>query len=183
MRSSARGARRPTHVALHANPFAAECHVRALGIGENAGPALAHLFPSHQQIPTRLHALNGFIVSPQGFHLSNVERFEGGVKAAISGANGRFGCDFRLNGLHRHSGDEITARRNCSAHYTPEACATTGPFRPQSADHLERPRNRAYPRHVSVPKHPGEKIFGPLCRSQLVWRSVRMLRRLASQRV
>ena len=86
-RCHTRGARDPADVALHADPFAAERDPHALGIGENTFPPLAHLFPTEQQIPSGMHALDRVIMRPHVFHLRKVQRFKRGVEAMVRFSN------------------------------------------------------------------------------------------------
>lgn len=97
------GAGHPADLAFDAHPDGAEGDAHALGIGENARPASAHLVPAKQQLPAGLHAFDGVIVGPDGFHLRNVERLEGRVETLIRSANFFFGCLLLWRGLCGHS--------------------------------------------------------------------------------
>jgi hypothetical protein len=88
------GAGHPAGVAFDVNHHCAERDFRATRVGENSYPAFANLGPSEKQIPSGMDALHPIIVSPDFVHLSDIERFESRVVAAIRVAQRHIG---RLN--------------------------------------------------------------------------------------
>src|SRR5229473_2519934 len=96
------GAGHPANSALDADPDGAEGDAHALGIGENARPASAHLVPAKQQFPAGLHTFDRVVVRPDRFHLRDVERFEGSIETLIRGPDFLFGSLLLRRGLCGH---------------------------------------------------------------------------------
>jgi hypothetical protein len=65
-------------------------------------PSDASFVPSEQKLPTGMHALHFVVVCPDGFHLSEVKRFEGGIKPGVCGAKSVFGSLLLRRCLGRH---------------------------------------------------------------------------------
>src|ERR1700722_13312979 len=61
-----------------------------------------HFFPAEQKFPARVDTLDFFIVGPHGFHLSEIERFKGGIKARVRETESVFWSLFVLRGLGGH---------------------------------------------------------------------------------
>ena len=96
------GASDPTNVALDAHPDGAQGDANSPRVGKKPGPTVVHFFPAEQKFPAGMDALDFLIVGPHSFHLSEVERFKGSIKARIRGAESVFWCLFLLRGLGGH---------------------------------------------------------------------------------
>ena len=96
------GAGYPSDASFDADPDGTESDADAARVGEKTNPAFAHFVPSKQKFPAGVDALHFVIVSPDGFHLSEVKRFEGGIKPGVCGAKSVFGSLLLRRGLRRH---------------------------------------------------------------------------------
>ena len=84
------GAGYPADAAFNAEPDRTESHANAPRVCEKSGPAIAHFVPSKQKLPAGMNAFHFVVVSPDSFHLSDVQRFEGGIKPCVCGTKGIF---------------------------------------------------------------------------------------------
>jgi hypothetical protein len=96
------GAGYPSDASFDAYPDGTQSDADAARVGEKANPAFAHFVPSEQKLPTGMHALHFVVVCPDGFHLSEVKRFEGGIKPGVCGAKSVFGSLLLRRCLGRH---------------------------------------------------------------------------------
>jgi hypothetical protein len=85
------GASYPSDTAFDAYPDRTQCYADSAGVGEEPDPTLAHFVPSKQKFPAGMNAFHFLVVGPDGFHLSEIQRFEGGIKPGICGAKSVFG--------------------------------------------------------------------------------------------
>src|ERR1700722_11393127 len=122
------GARDPSNVAFDAHPDGTQGDANAARVGEKPGPAVMHFFPAEQKFPARVDTLDFFIVGPDSFHLSEVERFKGGIKARVRGTESVFWCLFLLRGLGGHCEDGLGSKFNSNLSQRSDR----GPARPSA---------------------------------------------------
>lgn len=96
------GACYPTDIAFDSDPDGAKGDADAARVSEKASPAVMHFFPAKQKLPAWVDTLDFFVVRPYRFHLSEVERFEGGVKTRVCSLKSIFGSLFLRHGLRGH---------------------------------------------------------------------------------
>ena len=96
------GASDPSDVAFDSHPDRTQGDANATRVGKKSSPAVAHFFPAEQKFPAGVNALDFFVVRPYCFHLSEIERFEGGVKTRVCSLKSIFGSLFLRHGLRGH---------------------------------------------------------------------------------
>jgi len=96
------GAGYPSDASFDADPDGTQSDADAAGVCEKTNPAFAHFVPSKQKLPAWVDAFHFVVVGPDGFHLSEVKGFEGGIKSGVCGAKSVFGGLLLRRCLGRH---------------------------------------------------------------------------------
>ena len=81
----------PPDPTFDANPDGTQGDANAPGVCEKTCPAFADFIPSKQKFPAGMHTFHFVVVCPYSVHLTEIERFEGGIKPGVCGAKSIFG--------------------------------------------------------------------------------------------
>lgn len=111
------GASDPGDIAFGMNANSADGDLDAARVCKDARPGVADFVPANDEVPARMDALNPIFLKPDGGHLGDVERLEGGVEALIgldhrgSGADGFGNCSSRHEcTTYKFKGQRLGAR-------------------------------------------------------------------------